>query len=158
MWHKRDSTCLLSCFLFDLSVSDCIFQSTWLQSQCRQCQVQQPGCTAVQREDKDFSHTSNQTPWHWGNTDRLGYSLKTPPRFSSRGAGRNQPGAERLNLLNTGFLGITHMLITLIINAHIIESFYGSCSPQLWLDSQVPLSPTSPGDKQVDFFSLHTQV
>lgn len=74
------------------------------------------------------------------------------------GAGRNQPGTERLNLLNTGFLGINHVLITLIINAHIIESFYGSCSSQLWLDSQAPLSPTSPGDKQVDFFSLHTQV
>uniref|UniRef100_A0A669EEJ3 ADP-ribosylation factor GTPase-activating protein 3 n=1 Tax=Oreochromis niloticus TaxID=8128 RepID=A0A669EEJ3_ORENI len=28
---------------------------------------------------------------------------------------------------------------------------------ELWLDSQAPLSPTSPGDKQVDFFSLHTQ-
>uniref|UniRef100_A0AAX7SN57 ADP-ribosylation factor GTPase-activating protein 3 n=1 Tax=Astatotilapia calliptera TaxID=8154 RepID=A0AAX7SN57_ASTCA len=29
---------------------------------------------------------------------------------------------------------------------------------ELWLDSQAPLSPTSPGDKQVDFFSLHTQA
>uniref|UniRef100_A0AAX7W4A8 ADP-ribosylation factor GTPase-activating protein 3 n=1 Tax=Astatotilapia calliptera TaxID=8154 RepID=A0AAX7W4A8_ASTCA len=29
---------------------------------------------------------------------------------------------------------------------------------ELWLDSQAPLSPTSPGDKQVDFFSLHTQI
>uniref|UniRef100_A0A8C4IUK1 ADP-ribosylation factor GTPase-activating protein 3 n=1 Tax=Dicentrarchus labrax TaxID=13489 RepID=A0A8C4IUK1_DICLA len=29
---------------------------------------------------------------------------------------------------------------------------------ELWLDSQAPLSPTSPDDKQVDFFSLHTQV
>uniref|UniRef100_A0AAQ5XXM3 ADP-ribosylation factor GTPase-activating protein 3 n=1 Tax=Amphiprion ocellaris TaxID=80972 RepID=A0AAQ5XXM3_AMPOC len=29
---------------------------------------------------------------------------------------------------------------------------------ELWLDSQAPLSPTSPGDKQVDFFSLHSQV
>uniref|UniRef100_A0AAX7UAK0 ADP-ribosylation factor GTPase-activating protein 3 n=1 Tax=Astatotilapia calliptera TaxID=8154 RepID=A0AAX7UAK0_ASTCA len=29
---------------------------------------------------------------------------------------------------------------------------------ELWLDSQAPLSPTSPGDKQVDFFSLHTQL
>ncbi|XP_076860973.1 ADP-ribosylation factor GTPase-activating protein 3 [Brachyhypopomus gauderio] len=28
---------------------------------------------------------------------------------------------------------------------------------ELWLDSQAPLSPTSPGDKQVDFFSQHTQ-
>ncbi|XP_034529968.1 ADP-ribosylation factor GTPase-activating protein 3-like [Notolabrus celidotus] len=28
---------------------------------------------------------------------------------------------------------------------------------ELWLDSQAPLSPTSPGDKQVDFFSLHSQ-
>ncbi|XP_053097618.1 ADP-ribosylation factor GTPase-activating protein 3 [Pangasianodon hypophthalmus] len=28
---------------------------------------------------------------------------------------------------------------------------------ELWLDSQGPLSPTSPGDKQVDFFSQHTQ-
>ncbi|KAK5848920.1 hypothetical protein PBY51_008604 [Eleginops maclovinus] len=28
---------------------------------------------------------------------------------------------------------------------------------ELWLDSQAPLSPTSPEDKQVDFFSLHTQ-
>ncbi|KAM9705038.1 ADP-ribosylation factor GTPase-activating protein 3 isoform 1-T1 [Menidia menidia] len=28
---------------------------------------------------------------------------------------------------------------------------------ELWLDSQAPLSPTSPDDKQVDFFSLHTQ-
>ncbi|XP_029019040.1 ADP-ribosylation factor GTPase-activating protein 3 [Betta splendens] len=28
---------------------------------------------------------------------------------------------------------------------------------ELWLDSQAPLSPTSPGDKQVDFFSLHAQ-
>ncbi|PWA26124.1 hypothetical protein CCH79_00015247, partial [Gambusia affinis] len=28
---------------------------------------------------------------------------------------------------------------------------------ELWLDSQGPLSPTSPEDKQVDFFSLHTQ-
>ncbi|XP_049891668.1 ADP-ribosylation factor GTPase-activating protein 3 isoform X1 [Epinephelus moara] len=27
----------------------------------------------------------------------------------------------------------------------------------LWLDSQAPLSPTSPEDKQVDFFSLHSQ-
>lgn len=31
-------------------------------------------------------------------------------------------------------------------------------SPQLWLDGQAPMSPTSPGDKQVDFFSLHSQV
>ncbi|XP_051248262.1 ADP-ribosylation factor GTPase-activating protein 3 [Dicentrarchus labrax] len=29
---------------------------------------------------------------------------------------------------------------------------------ELWLDSQAPLSPTSPDDKQVDFFSLHTQA
>uniref|UniRef100_UPI0037E8679D ADP-ribosylation factor GTPase-activating protein 3 n=1 Tax=Semicossyphus pulcher TaxID=241346 RepID=UPI0037E8679D len=29
---------------------------------------------------------------------------------------------------------------------------------ELWLDSQAPISPTSPGDKQVDFFSLHTQA
>uniref|UniRef100_A0A8C6L0T0 ADP-ribosylation factor GTPase-activating protein 3 n=1 Tax=Nothobranchius furzeri TaxID=105023 RepID=A0A8C6L0T0_NOTFU len=29
---------------------------------------------------------------------------------------------------------------------------------ELWLDSQAPLSPTSPEDKQVDFFSLHSQV
>lgn len=29
---------------------------------------------------------------------------------------------------------------------------------ELWLDSQAPLSPTSPGDKQVDFFSLHSQT
>uniref|UniRef100_A0A3B5M473 ADP-ribosylation factor GTPase-activating protein 3 n=1 Tax=Xiphophorus couchianus TaxID=32473 RepID=A0A3B5M473_9TELE len=29
---------------------------------------------------------------------------------------------------------------------------------ELWLDSQGPLSPTSPEDKQVDFFSLHSQV
>ncbi|XP_018542593.1 ADP-ribosylation factor GTPase-activating protein 3 [Lates calcarifer] len=29
---------------------------------------------------------------------------------------------------------------------------------ELWLDSQAPLSPTSPEDKQVDFFSLHTQA
>ncbi|XP_019130791.1 ADP-ribosylation factor GTPase-activating protein 3 isoform X1 [Larimichthys crocea] len=29
---------------------------------------------------------------------------------------------------------------------------------ELWLDSQAPLSPTSPGDKQVDFFSLHSQA
>ncbi|XP_059182185.1 ADP-ribosylation factor GTPase-activating protein 3 isoform X2 [Centropristis striata] len=28
----------------------------------------------------------------------------------------------------------------------------------LWLDSQAPLSPTSPGDKQVDFFSLLSQA
>nr|XP_019947988.1 PREDICTED: ADP-ribosylation factor GTPase-activating protein 3 isoform X2 [Paralichthys olivaceus] len=27
---------------------------------------------------------------------------------------------------------------------------------ELWLDSQAPLSPTSPEDKQVDFFSLHS--
>ncbi|XP_041833596.1 ADP-ribosylation factor GTPase-activating protein 3 [Melanotaenia boesemani] len=29
---------------------------------------------------------------------------------------------------------------------------------ELWLDSQGPLSPTSPADKQVDFFNLHSQV
>ncbi|KAM3587998.1 uncharacterized protein V6R79_018470 [Siganus canaliculatus] len=29
---------------------------------------------------------------------------------------------------------------------------------ELWLDSQAPLSPTSPEDKQVDFFSLHSQA
>ncbi|KAF3859259.1 hypothetical protein F7725_021658, partial [Dissostichus mawsoni] len=29
---------------------------------------------------------------------------------------------------------------------------------ELWLDSQAPLSPTAPEDKQVDFFSLHSQV
>ncbi|XP_074554730.1 ADP-ribosylation factor GTPase-activating protein 3 [Halichoeres trimaculatus] len=29
---------------------------------------------------------------------------------------------------------------------------------ELWLDSQAPLSPTSPGDKHVDFFSLHSQA
>ncbi|CAJ1054786.1 ADP-ribosylation factor GTPase-activating protein 3 [Xyrichtys novacula] len=29
---------------------------------------------------------------------------------------------------------------------------------ELWLDSQAPLSPTSPGDKQVDFFSLHSEA
>ncbi|XP_078099279.1 ADP-ribosylation factor GTPase-activating protein 3 isoform X1 [Sander vitreus] len=29
---------------------------------------------------------------------------------------------------------------------------------ELWLDSQAPLSPTSPDDKQVDFFSLHIQA
>uniref|UniRef100_A0A3P9QIG9 ADP-ribosylation factor GTPase-activating protein 3 n=1 Tax=Poecilia reticulata TaxID=8081 RepID=A0A3P9QIG9_POERE len=29
---------------------------------------------------------------------------------------------------------------------------------ELWLDSQGPLSPTSPEDKHVDFFSLHSQV
>uniref|UniRef100_A0A8D0D4D7 ADP-ribosylation factor GTPase-activating protein 3 n=1 Tax=Sander lucioperca TaxID=283035 RepID=A0A8D0D4D7_SANLU len=29
---------------------------------------------------------------------------------------------------------------------------------ELWLDSQAPLSPTSPDDKQVDFFSLHIQL
>uniref|UniRef100_A0A672ZP11 ADP-ribosylation factor GTPase-activating protein 3 n=1 Tax=Sphaeramia orbicularis TaxID=375764 RepID=A0A672ZP11_9TELE len=29
---------------------------------------------------------------------------------------------------------------------------------ELWLDSQAPLSPTSPDEKQVDFFSLHTQL
>ncbi|KAG8005578.1 ADP-ribosylation factor GTPase-activating protein 3, partial [Nibea albiflora] len=29
---------------------------------------------------------------------------------------------------------------------------------ELWLDSQAPLSPTSPDDKQVDFFSLHSQA
>ncbi|KAG7460339.1 ADP-ribosylation factor GTPase-activating protein 3 [Solea senegalensis] len=28
---------------------------------------------------------------------------------------------------------------------------------ELWLDSQAPLSPTSPEDKHVDFFSLHSQ-
>ncbi|XP_026859717.2 ADP-ribosylation factor GTPase-activating protein 3 isoform X2 [Electrophorus electricus] len=28
---------------------------------------------------------------------------------------------------------------------------------ELWLDSQAPLSPTSPGDKMEDFFSQHTQ-
>uniref|UniRef100_A0A3P9M890 ADP-ribosylation factor GTPase-activating protein 3 n=1 Tax=Oryzias latipes TaxID=8090 RepID=A0A3P9M890_ORYLA len=28
---------------------------------------------------------------------------------------------------------------------------------ELWLDSQAPVSPTSPDDKQVDFFSLHSQ-
>ncbi|XP_075886216.1 ADP-ribosylation factor GTPase-activating protein 3 isoform X2 [Nelusetta ayraudi] len=28
---------------------------------------------------------------------------------------------------------------------------------ELWLDSQGPLTPTSPEDKQVDFFSLHSQ-
>uniref|UniRef100_A0A8C6UEY3 ADP-ribosylation factor GTPase-activating protein 3 n=1 Tax=Neogobius melanostomus TaxID=47308 RepID=A0A8C6UEY3_9GOBI len=29
---------------------------------------------------------------------------------------------------------------------------------ELWLDSQAPLSPTSPDEKHLDFFSLHTQV
>ncbi|RVE56634.1 hypothetical protein OJAV_G00223530 [Oryzias javanicus] len=29
---------------------------------------------------------------------------------------------------------------------------------ELWLDSQAPLSPTSPDDKQVDFFALHSQT
>ncbi|CAL1568543.1 unnamed protein product [Knipowitschia caucasica] len=29
---------------------------------------------------------------------------------------------------------------------------------ELWLDSQAPLSPTSPEDKHLDFFSLHTQT
>uniref|UniRef100_A0A8C7ZKB1 ADP-ribosylation factor GTPase-activating protein 3 n=1 Tax=Oryzias sinensis TaxID=183150 RepID=A0A8C7ZKB1_9TELE len=29
---------------------------------------------------------------------------------------------------------------------------------ELWLDSQAPVSPTSPDDKQVDFFSLHSQT
>uniref|UniRef100_A0A8D3DYE0 ADP-ribosylation factor GTPase-activating protein 3 n=1 Tax=Scophthalmus maximus TaxID=52904 RepID=A0A8D3DYE0_SCOMX len=29
---------------------------------------------------------------------------------------------------------------------------------ELWLDSQAPLSPTSPEDKQLDFFSLHSQM
>ncbi|XP_069020830.1 ADP-ribosylation factor GTPase-activating protein 3 isoform X2 [Embiotoca jacksoni] len=29
---------------------------------------------------------------------------------------------------------------------------------ELWLDSQAPLSPTSPDGNQVDFFSLHTQA
>lgn len=29
---------------------------------------------------------------------------------------------------------------------------------ELWLDSQAPLSPTSPDDKQLDFFSLHSQT
>ncbi|XP_068442997.1 ADP-ribosylation factor GTPase-activating protein 3 isoform X2 [Clinocottus analis] len=29
---------------------------------------------------------------------------------------------------------------------------------ELWLDSQAPLSPTSPEDKQLDFFSLHSQT
>ncbi|XP_053200196.1 ADP-ribosylation factor GTPase-activating protein 3 isoform X2 [Scomber japonicus] len=29
---------------------------------------------------------------------------------------------------------------------------------ELWLDSQAPLSPTSPQDKQLDFFSLHTET
>ncbi|XP_037551919.1 ADP-ribosylation factor GTPase-activating protein 3 [Nematolebias whitei] len=29
---------------------------------------------------------------------------------------------------------------------------------ELWLDSQAPLSPTSPEDKQVDFFSVHSQA
>uniref|UniRef100_A0A672GC27 ADP-ribosylation factor GTPase-activating protein 3 n=1 Tax=Salarias fasciatus TaxID=181472 RepID=A0A672GC27_SALFA len=29
---------------------------------------------------------------------------------------------------------------------------------ELWLDSQAPLSPTSPVEKQLDFFSLHSQV
>nr|XP_046235342.1 ADP-ribosylation factor GTPase-activating protein 3 isoform X2 [Scatophagus argus] len=29
---------------------------------------------------------------------------------------------------------------------------------ELWLDSQGPLSPTSPDNKQVDFFSLHSQA
>ncbi|XP_071761708.1 ADP-ribosylation factor GTPase-activating protein 3 [Centroberyx gerrardi] len=29
---------------------------------------------------------------------------------------------------------------------------------ELWLDSQAPLSPTSPDNKQVDFFSLHSQA
>uniref|UniRef100_A0A8B9H2I7 ADP-ribosylation factor GTPase-activating protein 3 n=1 Tax=Astyanax mexicanus TaxID=7994 RepID=A0A8B9H2I7_ASTMX len=29
---------------------------------------------------------------------------------------------------------------------------------ELWLDSQAPLSPTSPGDKHEDFFAQHTQV
>ncbi|XP_072311228.1 ADP-ribosylation factor GTPase-activating protein 3 [Eucyclogobius newberryi] len=29
---------------------------------------------------------------------------------------------------------------------------------ELWLDSQAPLSPTSPDEKHVDFFSLHTQT
>uniref|UniRef100_A0A665W2B1 ADP-ribosylation factor GTPase-activating protein 3 n=1 Tax=Echeneis naucrates TaxID=173247 RepID=A0A665W2B1_ECHNA len=29
---------------------------------------------------------------------------------------------------------------------------------ELWLDSQAPLSPASPEDKQMDFFSLHSQV
>lgn len=33
-----------------------------------------------------------------------------------------------------------------------------SSYPQLWLDSQGPLTPTSPEDKQMDFFSLHSQV
>lgn len=29
---------------------------------------------------------------------------------------------------------------------------------ELWLDSQAPLSPTSPDEKHLDFFSLHTQT
>lgn len=29
---------------------------------------------------------------------------------------------------------------------------------ELWLDSQAPLSPTSPDEKNLDFFSLHTQT
>lgn len=29
---------------------------------------------------------------------------------------------------------------------------------ELWLDSQAPLSPTTPDDKQLDFFSLHSQT
>lgn len=29
---------------------------------------------------------------------------------------------------------------------------------ELWLDSQAPLSPTSPEDKQIDFFSAHSQA
>ncbi|XP_047431559.1 ADP-ribosylation factor GTPase-activating protein 3 [Mugil cephalus] len=29
---------------------------------------------------------------------------------------------------------------------------------ELWLDSQAPLSPTSPDDKQMDFFSMHSQA
>lgn len=152
---EHDLTCLLSCVCFDLSLSDCIFQSTWLQSQRCQHQVQQPSCTAVQREDKDFGHTSYQTPWHWGNSDRLGYSLKIPAGFSSEWEGKNCSWDIQLN---TGFLGSSHLLIKLILSAHIIESFYCSRCPQLWLDSQAPLSPTSPGDKQVDFFSLHSQV
>jgi len=31
-------------------------------------------------------------------------------------------------------------------------------SVQLWLGSQAPLSSTLPEDKQLDFFSLHSQV
>lgn len=38
------------------------------------------------------------------------------------------------------------------------REFHCSSRLQLWLDSQGPLSPSTPEPKQVDFFSLHSEV